>query len=113
MRVLGTLFLSALGFASAAGIDEWQEQVRKAETAFARSMADRDHSAFASYLANDAVFMSGARAVRGAQAADWKRFFDGPRAPFSWEPQTVVQLRLAPGEKRPVEDRARQRLPAL
>lgn len=86
-------FVSA-GMAQAATNEELQEQVRQAELGFARSMAQRDHKAFSSFLASDAVFMAGAKPTRGAEAvaADWKKFFDGPQAPFSWEPQTVVVL---------------------
>jgi uncharacterized protein (TIGR02246 family) len=69
------------------------DQVRAAETAFAKTMADRDHAAFASFLADDAVFVNGTNPTRGkpAIAADWQRFFTGP-APFSWRPETVVVL---------------------
>lgn len=69
------------------------EQVRAAETAFAQTMADRDHAAFASFLAEDAIFVNGTEPIRGrtAIAADWRRFFSGP-APFSWRPETVVVL---------------------
>lgn len=69
------------------------EQVRATEIAFAKSMADRDHAAFASFLAEDAIFVNGTRPIRGkaAIAADWLRFFSGP-APFTWAPETVVVL---------------------
>ena len=57
-------------------------------------MADRDHTAFASHLADEAIFFSGETPVRGKQAvaADWKRFFEGPDAPFSWAPDRVEVL---------------------
>jgi len=73
---------------------ELKEQVRRTEIAFAKTMADRDHSAFASFLSTEAVFFSGDRALRGAAqvAAGWKRFFDGPAAPFSWGPEQVEVL---------------------
>ena len=66
------------------------EQVRQAERAFAKTMADRDHAAFVRHLADDTIFL-GRRALRGKAevAAAWKPFFDGPRAPFSWEPERV------------------------
>ncbi len=66
------------------------EQVREAERAFAKSMTDRDHAAFSSFVAADAIFL-GRRALRGRAevAAAWKPFFDGPKAPFSWEPARV------------------------
>src|SRR5918993_5242535 len=70
------------------------DQVRAAETAFAKSMADRDHAAFTALLADDTVFWGGKGVLRGkaAVAADWKRFFDGPAAPFSWKPTEVEVL---------------------
>jgi len=70
------------------------EQVRRAEIAFARTMADRDHAAFSSFLAAEAIFVGPNRVLRGAKevAAGWKRFYEGPRAPFSWEPDQVHVL---------------------
>lgn len=71
-----------------------RQQVFDTERAFARTMADRDHAAFVSFLSPETVFFSGAGPLRGSgQVADqWKRFYDGPAAPFSWEPQTVEVL---------------------
>jgi ketosteroid isomerase-like protein len=70
------------------------DQVRAAETAFAKSMADRDLAAFTALLADEAVFFGGKGVMRGkaAVAGDWKRFFDGPAAPFSWKPAEVEVL---------------------
>ena len=70
------------------------DQVRAAETAFAKSMADRDLAAFTALLADDTVFWGGKGVNRGkaAVAADWKRFFNGPAAPFSWAPADVEVL---------------------
>jgi len=67
--------------------------VRARETAFAKTMADRDHAAFASFVAEDAVFM-GRTALHGRKAvADgWKTFFEGAAAPFSWSPERVEVL---------------------
>ena len=69
-------------------------QVRAAEIAFARSMADRDHAAFTACLADEAVFFSREGATRGkeAVAADWKPFFEEKDAPFSWAPEEVAVL---------------------
>lgn len=71
-----------------------KEQVRWAETAFAKTMADRDHAAFATFLADEAVFFTGPKPLVGRlQVADaWKRFYATPQAPFSWEPSEVVVL---------------------
>ena len=70
------------------------DQVRAAETAFAKSMADRNPAAFAALVADDAVFFGGKGVNRGKAAvvADWKRFFDGAAAPFSWAPSDVEVL---------------------
>lgn len=70
------------------------EQVRRTEIAFAKTMADRDHTAFASFLAEEAIFVSSNRVLRGAKevAAGWRRFYEGPQAPFSWEPGRVQVL---------------------
>lgn len=75
-------------------LDEARAQVFATERAFARTMADRDHAAFTSFLSDDAVFFSGPEPRRGKQdVADWwKRFYDKPQAPFSWEPEKVEVL---------------------
>jgi ketosteroid isomerase-like protein len=71
-----------------------QRQVADTERAFAKTMADRDHAAFASFLADETVFFSGAKALRGKTqvAAAWKPFYEGPAAPFSWQPEVVEVL---------------------
>lgn len=70
------------------------EQVRAAETAFAATMAARDHAAFGTFIAPEAVFFGSRGPLRGAAAvtAAWARFFEGPQAPFSWRPETVEVL---------------------
>jgi ketosteroid isomerase-like protein len=70
------------------------QQVRDAERAFARSMAARDFKAFGELVADEAVFFGrqGAQRGRAAVLAAWKPFFDGPSAPFSWDPQEVEVL---------------------
>jgi ketosteroid isomerase-like protein len=71
-----------------------QQQVMDTERAFARTMADRDHAGFASFLSEEAVFFSGETPTRGrdAVAAAWRRFYEGASAPFSWEPDLVEVL---------------------
>ena len=71
-----------------------QRQVADTERAFAKTMADRDHAAFVSFLSDETIFFSGAKALRGKQqvADTWKRFYDGPAAPFSWQPEVVEVL---------------------
>ncbi len=69
-------------------------EVQAAERAFARTVAERDHAAFTALLSEQAVFFSAANVLRGkaAVAAGWKRFFEGPAAPFSWGPDRVEVL---------------------
>ena len=74
-------------------LDELRTQVRDAERAFAATMAARDHAAFGTFVADEALFF-GAGVLRGKTAIveGWRPFFDGPDAPFSWEPETVEVL---------------------
>jgi len=69
-------------------------EVWRNEVAFAKTMADRDHAAFATYVAEDAVFLTGGGVLRGREqvAQGWKRLYEGPNAPFSWQPHTVLVL---------------------
>lgn len=68
-----------------------RQQVTETELAFARTMANRDVVAFATFIAEDAVFFTAERPLRGREAvvAHWRRFFTGPEAPFSWAPDEV------------------------
>ena len=69
-------------------------EVFAAERAFARSMAERDLAAFGRHVAEDTVFFTGTPVLRGKTAVieRWKAFFEGPTAPFSWEPDQVEVL---------------------
>jgi ketosteroid isomerase-like protein len=73
--------------------EQLTEQVRDAERGFAKTMADRDPLAFASFIATDAVFF-GEQTLRGRTAVveGWKGFFAGRAAPFSWAPESVEVL---------------------
>ncbi|HEX6852917.1 MAG TPA: DUF6265 family protein [Candidatus Polarisedimenticolaceae bacterium] len=96
-NTLVLLALVAAGVNNADSADtpnaDLKEQVRKTEVAFAKTMADRDHAAFTSFLADETVFF-GRSVLRGkdAVAAAWKRFYEGPAAPFSWAPSDVEVL---------------------
>lgn len=112
MRALMWLLLMGMSGMSNAQADPavLQGQVMATERAFARSMAQRDHAAFTALLSEQAVFFGDADVLRGkaAVAAGWKRFFEAPQAPFSWEPDRVEvladgQLALSTG---PVRDAA-------
>ncbi|MCW8195970.1 nuclear transport factor 2 family protein [Proteobacteria bacterium 005FR1] len=70
------------------------QEVFAAERAFARTMAERDLQAFTTFLSNEAIFFSAERAIRGKAtvSTEWQPFFEGPQAPFSWEPDQVEVL---------------------
>lgn len=71
-----------------------EAQVRAREIAFAKTMADRDFDAFGRFISEEAVFFNGNTPLRGKEAVlqGWRRFFEGARAPFSWQPDVVVVL---------------------
>ncbi len=69
-------------------------ELEATEVAFAQTMADRDHSAFVSFLAEETVFIGIQGEIRGSEAvaAAWKPLYQGPSAPFSWQPDSVTVL---------------------
>ena len=86
------LALSALGSAHAETHEQLTQQVRDAENGFAATMAKRDHKAFATFIADDAVFFGGEnRVYRGKKAVvdSWKGLYEKPDAPFSWRSESV------------------------
>ncbi|HXV86016.1 MAG TPA: nuclear transport factor 2 family protein [Gemmatimonadales bacterium] len=95
MRMIACATAAALlaAPALAQGHDELVRQVFAAESSFAATMAARNHPAFASFIAPDAIFF-GREPLRGKAAVveAWTRFFAGPDAPFSWRPETVEVL---------------------
>lgn len=99
MRIIAAFIVPLLACAMATAApapatnEELAAQVRAAEIAFAKSMADRDHAAFVSHVADEAVFF-GRGVLRGkaAVAAGWKPLFEGAAPPFSWEPEKVQVL---------------------
>ena len=68
--------------------------VRERESAFAQTMADRNLTAFADFVSEEALFFSGDELLRGREAivAGWARFFEGEEAPFRWWPEQVEVL---------------------
>jgi len=97
---IGMMLSAVLVLAGCAGMAQKipraqaQREVEATERAFAKTMADRDHAAFAGFLAEDAIFFGGKEPLRGkAQiAAGWNKYFEKPAAPFSWEPAQVEVL---------------------
>ena len=88
------MLLCSVRPAASETIEDLARQVRAAESAFADTMAKRDLKAFATFLDDEAVFFGGKGAIRGkAEVVEqWKAFFDGPTAPFSWTPESVEVL---------------------
>jgi ketosteroid isomerase-like protein len=86
--------IGSAAMAQTQALETARAEVFAAERAFARSMAERDLAAFALHVAEDSVFFSGRDVQRGRAAvvAAWKPLFDGPQAPFSWEPDQVEVL---------------------
>jgi len=91
--VVATALLAGVALAQDS-LEARRAEVFAAERAFARSMADRDFAAFGRHVAEDSVFFNGSTPLRGRDAvlAAWKAFFDGPTAPFSWDPDQVEVL---------------------
>ncbi len=81
-------------FASPLSNAELKKQVADTERAFAATMKARDHAAFASFVADDAVFFNGPTPLHGKAAVGefWKKFYGKGEAPFSWEPDQVEVL---------------------
>ncbi|NGY04704.1 nuclear transport factor 2 family protein [Solimonas terrae] len=85
------LLAAPLARADATASPDLRAEVVATERAFAQTMADRDHAAFARFVADDAIFINGAGALRGkaAIAAAWQKLYATPQAPFSWAPSLV------------------------
>lgn len=97
IKMIGVLSIclnAALAMAAPPGNAELKKQVADTERAFAATMKARDLAAFVAFVADDAVFFNGPTALHGKQAVGefWKKFFDKPAAPFSWEPDQVEVL---------------------
>jgi ketosteroid isomerase-like protein len=86
------LALALVTVARAETREQLTQQVRDAENGFAATMAKRDYQAFASFIADDAVFFDRENtAFRGKQAVvdSWKGLYEKPEAPFSWRSESV------------------------
>jgi len=96
MMTAGFMFLwaAAFGLSTDSGTQDLQATVRAAEEAFARTMADRDLEAFATFVSEEAVFFGSSGTLRGKTAVveGWAPLFDAPDAPFSWQPEVVEVL---------------------
>jgi ketosteroid isomerase-like protein len=97
MRLLsiGVMVMSMLMLAMASAARDsnadLKKQVMDTERAFAATMKARDLAAFSRFVDAEAVFFSGATPLRGRAAIReaWRKYYEGPHAPFSWEPEQV------------------------
>jgi ketosteroid isomerase-like protein len=65
--------------------------VKAAETAFAKTMADRRLDLFTDFVAEDAVFVGATMNIgRANVVSKWSAFFKAAQAPFSWAPDAVA-----------------------
>ena len=91
------IFLSVYsGFSIALSVEDiraLEQEVFRTETAFAKTMAERDLQGFKTFIAKDAVFI-GKQKLRGKSAIveTWKNYFNESEAPFSWSPETVAVI---------------------
>lgn len=95
LRTLATTSLCAVAPSlAAAELDDLRAQVTETERAFAKAMADRSLTAFRAAIAEEAVFFAERQVLRGRDAvvSHWQRWFEGPQAPFSWQPERVEVL---------------------
>jgi ketosteroid isomerase-like protein len=82
---------SAAALPSPAELAAIAADVKAAETAFAKTMADRRLDQFTDFVAEDAVFVGGGMNIGRAKiVAAWSAFFQGDKAPFSWAPDAVA-----------------------
>jgi ketosteroid isomerase-like protein len=74
--------------------DPSRQIVEAIERSFARTMAERNFEEFSRFIAEEAVFFSGSGPLRGKPEvlAAWQPYFEGPDAPFAWEPERVEVL---------------------
>ncbi len=84
----------SVAFAAPLTNAELKKQVADAERGFAATMKARNHAAFVSFLADEAVFFNGPTPLHGKAAVGefWKKFYGNGPAPFSWEPDQVEVL---------------------
>jgi ketosteroid isomerase-like protein len=81
---------SCAGVAAAEDLAALTAQVRATEIAFAKSLADHDVKTFRAMIAPDVIWFAD-QPLRGPDQvlSRWQKYFDAPKAPFSWSPEQV------------------------
>lgn len=88
---LSALHAAAAPLPSQAELAAIVVDVKAAEVAFARTMADRRLDQFTDFVAEDAVFVGRTMNIGRAMVVEkWSAFFKAPQAPFSWAPDAVA-----------------------
>jgi ketosteroid isomerase-like protein len=84
------LLCTAMSAGAADDLARLADEVRATEIAFAKTLADRDVRTFRQMIAPDVVWLADVP-LRGPDAVltRWQKFFDEPKAPFSWAPELV------------------------
>ena len=91
LLALSAPFAHASSLPTAADLAAIAADVKSAEIAFAKTMADRQLDKFTEFVAEDAVFNGATPHIgRAAVVETWKPFFAKPAAPFSWAPDAVA-----------------------
>jgi ketosteroid isomerase-like protein len=87
---LSLFVLLAAPAIGAESLAELAAQVRATEIAFAKTLADRDVQAFRKMIAPDVIWLAD-EPLRGPDQVltRWRKYFEGPDAPFSWAPEIV------------------------
>jgi ketosteroid isomerase-like protein len=97
IAIISAIMVAVVAWPNRAGASEETpvaDDVRAVESAFAKTMADRDLEGFQSFLSPEVVFFSHGTVLRGPEAVSeaWASFFDDDDAPFSWAPEAVAAL---------------------
>ncbi len=84
------LLCTAMNAGAADDLARLADEVRATEIAFAKTLADRDVRTFRQMIAPDVIWLADVP-LRGPDAVltNWQKFFEGPKAPFSWAPELV------------------------
>jgi ketosteroid isomerase-like protein len=89
-----SFFLCSCSSTTTEKIDTAKSEVEAREIAFAKTMADRNFTAFLNFISPEAVFFSGNNPQRGHDTISraWAKYYEGETAPFSWHPDVVEVL---------------------